>query len=183
MTAVAESTAVVPQGKWLIDPVHSTATFAIKHMVVATFRGSFDKIDAELDATGDEPRLVGTVKVDSIQVRDENLLGHLKSPEFFDVERYPEIRFESRAIRRDGEELVVDGELTVKGHTNVAEARGTITDPHVTLGDAEKGITLETVIDRTAYGLDWNAELPKGGYALGNDVKLVVELELVRQEA
>jgi polyisoprenoid-binding protein YceI len=123
------------------------------------------------------------VQADSIVVKDENLAGHLKSPDFFDTERHPEIRFVSTAIRRDGEELVVDGDLTIKGQTQRVEARGTITDPVVTLGDAEKiGLTLEAIVDRTAYGLNWNAPLPKGGVALANDVKLLVELELVRAE-
>jgi len=154
-------------------------------MVVATFRGRFENFDASL-AVGDdgEAKLVGTVRADSIVVKDENLAGHLKSPDFFDTERYPEIGFVSTSIRRDGDELVVDGDLTIKGHTQRVEARGTITDPVVTLGDVEKvGLTLEAIVDRTAFGLNWNAPLPKGGVALANDVTLIVELELARQEA
>ena len=185
MAATVTPTTTIPQGTWTLDPVHSTAGFAVKHMVVATFRGRFEEFDATLTVGDDgQAQLVGTVDVGSIVVKDENLAGHLKSPDFFDTERYPEIKFASTAIRRDGDELVVDGDLTVKGHTQRVEARGTVTDPVVTLGDVEKvGLTLEAIIDRNAFGLDWNAELPKGGYALGNDVTLLVELELARQEA
>src|SRR3954447_2257262 len=175
---------VAPAGTWALDTTHSSASFAVKHMVVATFRGRFEDFDARLVVGEDgDASLTGVVKVDSIVVKDENLAGHLKSPDFFDTERYPEIRFVSTAIRRDGDELVVDGDLTVKGRTQRVEARGTIADPVSGPDGSERlGLSLEAIIDRTAYGLDWNAELPKGGRVLANDVTLLVELELARQE-
>lgn len=174
----------IPQGTWALDTTHSSASFAVRHMVVATFRGRFEDFDATLTVGEDgEASLLGVVKADTIVVKDENLAQHLKSPDFFDTERHPEIRFASTAIRRDSDELVVDGELTIKGHTHPVEARGTITEPVVTLGDVEKvGVTVEAIVDRTAYGLNWNAPLPKGGFALADDVTLLVELELARQE-
>ena len=165
------------QGTYVLDPVHSSASFAVKHMVVSTFRGRFEKFDATLT----DGKLVGTVDVGSIVVKDENLAAHLQSPEFFDAERHPELRFESTDIRRtgDGDEVVVDGELTIKGITKPVEARGTLEGPAVTFGDVNKvGLTLEAIIDRTEFGLNWNAPLPKGGVALGNDVTLSVDLEL-----
>jgi polyisoprenoid-binding protein YceI len=167
---------------WKLDPTHSSAAFAVRHMVVATFRGRFEEIDATL-AVGEDgaAELLGTVQAGSIVVKDENLQAHLGSPDFFDTERFPELRFASNAIRRDGEELVIDGELTIKDHTHAVQARGTIAGPHETLGGAVKiGVTLETVIDRSQFGLEWNAPLPNGGLALANDVKLTVELELAR---
>ena len=86
-----------PQGTWGIDTIHSSASFAAKHMVVSTFRGQFDDFDATLTVGDDgDASLLGIVKVDSIVVKDENLAGHLKSPDFFDTERHPEIRFASR---------------------------------------------------------------------------------------
>jgi polyisoprenoid-binding protein YceI len=177
-----ETQTKLPAGTWKLDPTHSSASFAVKHMVVATFRGRFEQIDATLTVGEDgQARLDGTVDAGSIVVKDENLQAHLGSPDFFDTERYPQLRFSSESIRRDGEELVLDGELTIKDHTHAVEARGTITDPHETLGGAIKiGVTLETVIDRTQFGLEWNAPLPKGGFALANDVKLTVELELAQ---
>jgi polyisoprenoid-binding protein YceI len=182
MEATLSPTTVAPTGTWTLDPVHSSASFAVKHMVVATFRGHFEEFDATLtvDENGDA-RLVGSVNTDTIAVKDENLGGHLKSPDFFDTEQYRDISYVSRSIRRDGEELIVDGDLTIKGNTHAVEARGTITDPAITLGDVEKlGITLEAVIDRTKFGLNWNAPMPKGGFALAEDVKLTVELELAK---
>ena len=168
------------QGTYVLDPVHSSASFAVKHMVVSTFRGRFENFDATLT----DGKLVGTVDVGSIVVKDEILAAHLQSPEFFDAERHPELRFESSEIRPTGEgdEIVVDGELTIKGITKPVEARGTLEGPAVTFGDVNKvGLTLEAIIDRTEFGLNWNAPLPKGGFALANDVKLIVELELAEQ--
>ena len=183
MGATITQSVAIPQGTWAIDKIHSSASFAAKHMVVSTFRGQFDDFDATLTVGDDgEASLLGVVKVDSIVVKDENLAGHLKSPDFFDTERYPEIRFASTAIRRDGDDLVVDGDLTVKGHTQRVEARGTIADPvDGPDGSSRLGLGLEAIIDRTAFGLDWNAELPKGGRVLANDVTLIVELELVQE--
>jgi len=177
-----DATTALPVGVWQSDPTHSSASFAVKHMVVATFRGRFEHLDATL-AVGEDgtAELTGVVGSDSIVVKDENLQAHLGSPDFFDTERYPQLRFTSKSIRRDGDQVVLDGDLTIKDQTHAVEARGTITDPVETLGGAVKiGLTLETVIDRTKYGLNWNAPLPKGGVALGDDVKLTVELELAR---
>jgi polyisoprenoid-binding protein YceI len=183
MSATAVDTQTrLPVGTWKLNPTHSSASFAVKHMVVASFRGSFENIDATLTVGEDGAgQLAGVVDAGSIAVKDENLQAHLGAPDFFDTERYPELRFASKAIRRAGDELVIDGQLTIKDHTHAVAARGTITDPQETLGGAVKiGVTLETVIDRTQFGLEWNAPLPKGGFALANDVKLTVELELDR---
>jgi polyisoprenoid-binding protein YceI len=183
MSATATDTRTqLPVGTWKLDPTHSSASFAVKHMVVATFRGRFEELDATLTVGEDgSASLLGTVDAASIVVKDENLQAHLGAPDFFDTERYPQLRFASSSIRRDGEKLVLDGELTIKDRTHAVEARGAITDPHETLGGAVKvGLTLETVIDRTQFGLEWNAPLPKGGFALANDVKLTVELELAQ---
>ena len=166
------------QGTYVLDPIHSSASFAVKHMIVSTFRGRFETFDAKLV----DGKLTGTVDVGSIVVKDENLAAHLQSPEFFDAERHPELRFVSSEIRPDGDEVVVDGELTIKGITKAVEARGTIEGPAVTFADVSKiGLSLEAIIDRTEFGLNWNAPLPKGGFALANDVKLIVELELAEQ--
>jgi len=181
------SVAIAPSiaaGTWSIDPIHSHVGFGVKHMVVATFRGRFEEYDGALTVAEDgTPRLEGIVSVDSIAVKDENLAAHLKSPDFFDSERHPQISFRSSAVHvgEDGA-LEVDGELTIKGHTNEITARGSISGPHVDIAGNDKlGVELETVIDRREYGLEWNAPLPKGGFALENDVRLEVSLELVRK--
>jgi len=175
----------IPTGTWTLDKIHSSASFAVKHMVVATFRGRFEDFDATLEVGEDgSAHLVGTVDADSIVVKDENLAAHLKTPDFFDTENYPELRYEARDLRVEGDELLVDGELTIKGNTHPVEGRGALVGPHEDIaGNTKIGINLETVIDRTQFGLEWNAPLPKGGYALANDVTLIVELELAKKEA
>jgi polyisoprenoid-binding protein YceI len=170
----------LPAAVWGLDGTHSTASFSIKYMV-STFRAGFDKLDAKLDTTGDQPVLTGSVDPTSIAVKDENFHAHLQSPDFFDSERYPAITFESTAFRVDGDELVVAGNLTIKGDTRPVEARGTFTAPHEDpWGNTRLGITLEAVVDRSHFGLTWNNPLPKGGLALANDVRLHVDLQLVK---
>ena len=178
-TATAQPIAT---GTWKIDTIHSHVGFAVKHMVVSTFRSQFEDYEATLTAAEDGTlRLAGRVKADSIVVKDENLAAHLRAADFFDTDRHPEISFASTLVRDEDGELVVEGELTIKGTTLPIVARGTITEPHVTFGDLEKvGVELEAIVDRTQYGLNWNAPLPKGGFALSDDVKINVELELVK---
>ncbi len=118
MTTVQAETTVptgttIPTGVWKSDPIHSQAGFAVKHMVVGTFRGTFADFGVTLANQDGEPRLNGAVRADSVQVRDENLKGHLLSPDFFDTERHPEITFTSTGIRTDDRDLVVDGDLTI----------------------------------------------------------------------
>jgi polyisoprenoid-binding protein YceI len=178
-TAQAEST--IPTGSWQSDPVHSSAGFAVKH-VVGTFRGSFDGFDGRLSDVSGSPELSGQAKVDSVQVQEENLYGHLLSPEFFDAEQHPEIIFESKEISTEGDQVVVNGELTVKGITKPVVARGEISGPALGPDENERiGIDLETKVDRHDYGLDWQMNLPGGGKTLGDEVTLTVHLELVKE--
>jgi polyisoprenoid-binding protein YceI len=182
MSAITTGSTTLPAGTYKDDGVHSSAAFAVKHMVVSTFRGRFEDFTAVLtvDEAGNA-KLDGTVKADSIVVKDENLAGHLKSPDFFDTERFPEIKFESLKLTQNGENVSVEGDLTIKGHTEKVTGTGTITGPGEDIaGNTKLGLTLETVVDRTKFGLNWNAPLPKGGFALSDDVTLQVELELAK---
>src|SRR4029453_14776737 len=108
-TAPAEST--IPTGTWRSDPVHSRVAFSVKHMVVATYRAGFDDFDIRLGDENGEPKATGEAKVEKIQSRDKGQRGPLLSPDFFDEGRYPAIGFESTSIRRDGDQLTVDGDL------------------------------------------------------------------------
>jgi polyisoprenoid-binding protein YceI len=165
----------IPSGTWTVDSVHSAAGFAIRHMMVGTFRGEFNELDAKL-ADG---QLVGKVKVGSLQIKDERLKGHLLSPDFFDAERYPEIVYQSTSLTVNDGVLTSEGTLTIKETTVPVAATGRFAGPAVTLGDVEKiGLDLQTTVDRDAIGLQWNAPLPKGGFVLGQDVTISVTLEL-----
>jgi polyisoprenoid-binding protein YceI len=170
----------VPVGTWVSDATHSTFDFSVKHMVVATFRGSLPDFEAKLTSREDGTlHLLGVGRPASITTQDDNLTGHLASPDFFDVQRYPEVRYESDEVVRDGDALTVRGKLTLKGVTKDLELKGTIVGPVVGLGDAEVvGVELEGVIDRTEYGLTWNAPMPGGGLVVGHDVRLRTQLEL-----
>jgi polyisoprenoid-binding protein YceI len=182
MATVTQET-TIPTGIWKSDPIHSSVGFAVKHMVVATFRGAFTDFDVTLDNSDGEPRLYGAVRVPSVDVRDEGLKGHLLAPDFFDAERAPELRFTSTDIRAEGGELVIDGELEIKGTNRPVQSRGTIVGPiEDPAGGVRLGVDLATTVDRREYGLNWNAELPKGGFALENEVTLSVHLELAKEE-
>lgn len=165
----------VPGGTWMVDPVHSVASFSVRHMMVGTFRGEFGEIEASLT----DGKLVGKVKVASLRIKDERLKGHLLAPDFFDAERYPEVVFESSSLTVKDRTLTAEGTLTINGIATPVTATGRLAGPAVTLGDVEKiGLDLETSVDREAVGLQWNAPLPKGGFVLGKDVTISVTLEL-----
>lgn len=172
-------------GTWVSDPIHSTASFAIKHMIVSTFRAAFREVEGRLEVDGDDIRLIGRVPAASIDVDQEDFRNHLLSAEFFDVENTPDITFVSTAVRRgEGDAIEVDGELTVKGVTKPVSGTGILIGPAVSLGDAEVvGVELQTTVDKNEFGLNWNAPLPKGGFAISDKVTLNVHLELRRQEA
>jgi polyisoprenoid-binding protein YceI len=172
-----EITETVPTGTWSSDPVHSSIGFAVKHMGVTPFRGGFKQFEASL-ADG---KLSGTAPVETIQTDDENLTGHLLSPEFFDAERYPELRFESTEIRREGDDVTVDGTLTLKGVSRPVELRGKVTGPLADpYGNTRLGLELETTIDRTEFGITWNNDMPNGTKALADEVTLKADLSLVK---
>jgi polyisoprenoid-binding protein YceI len=163
-------------GTWNFAATHSTASFSVKYLVAA-FRGTFETFDATL-ADG---VITGKVDVASVNVKDPNLAGHLQAPDFFDAERFPEISFRSTTIDLTEDAAEIDGELTVKGVTKPVHASGTVNGPTEDfMGNTRLGFTLETTIDRSEFGVSWNAPLPKGGFALSNDVKLIIELEFIK---
>jgi polyisoprenoid-binding protein YceI len=171
-----EQTQTLPAGSWKVDPVHSELGFNVDYMA-GTFRGSFAKVDAEV-ADG---RLTGTADVSSVQVKDPNLEAHLQTPDFFDAERNPKLNFVSKDVRRAGDEVTIDGEITIKGQTRPIEIAGTITDPITDpWGNERFGLKLAGALDRTAFGVNWNNPLPTGEPALSDEVELVAELQFVK---
>jgi polyisoprenoid-binding protein YceI len=171
-----EQTKALPAGTWSADPVHSEIGFRIEYMA-GTFRGTFSKFSAEAV----DGKLRGTADVASVQVKDPSLEAHLQGPDFFDAERYPELAFESEEIERNGSEVTVRGEITIKGQTHPIDLTGAISDPiDDPWGNERFGLELEAAIDRTAFGITWNNPLPTGEPALANEVKLVADLQLVK---
>src|SRR3954468_12619136 len=174
----------LPTGTWQLDPVHSKASFAVKHAGLSTFRGFFKDLAAELTDASGTPTLTGAVKVDSVEVPVDQLKGHLQGPDFFDAERHPEITFTASELTQSGEQLTVKGELTMRGVTKPVEATGSIAGPAQYFdGNDRIAIELETVVDRTAYGINWNAPIPSGGNALADAVTIAVGLQRVKPNA
>jgi polyisoprenoid-binding protein YceI len=184
--SVVESPTVefAPAGSWNADPVHSHVSFEVAYAGVNTFRGGFSDFSATL-VGGAVPLLEGSARVASVDVRDEQLNGHLQTPDFFDAARHPEIAFRATELHLlDGNGVEGTGELTLKGVTRPIELTGSIA-PAASVdafGRERLGLRLEATIDRTAYGVSWNAPNQGGGDYLGTDVKLIAELALVRRE-
>jgi polyisoprenoid-binding protein YceI len=172
---------IAPAGTWSLDPVHSSVDFEVSYLA-GTFKGGFDEIGAELTVDGERATLEGSAKVASVDVKDENFSAHLQSPDFFDAERHPELRFTAEDIRLDGDgQVSVAGELTIKGVTQPVTVTGTVTTPMVDpYGNERIGLNLATKIDRTDFGVDWNNPLPSGEPSLANDVTILAELQFVK---
>ena len=178
--SATKTESTIPTGVWKSDPIHSDVGFAVRHMV-GTFRGSFGQFEAELSDASGEPHLTGRVPVESVRVDEENLYGHLLAPDFFDSAVNPEVKFESTGISREDDQLVIEGELTIKGISKPVVARGEIAGPGISPVDERIGVNLETKVDRHEFGLDWQMERPDGGNVLGDEVTLTVHLELVKE--
>ena len=173
MSTTIEQQTAVPAGTWQADPVHSSVGFAVKYLGVATFTGELTNFEASLE----DGELIGMAQVASVEVKDENLKAHLQSPDFFDAERHPAVSFSGREVGAGR----FEGELTIKGVTRPATLEGTVTGPVTDpYGNERYGLALTTVVDRTAFGLNWNTPLPGGGSALANDVTLRADLSLVK---
>jgi polyisoprenoid-binding protein YceI len=181
---MSPSAAVAPfTGTYSADADHSFVGFTVLHMGVSTFRGSFSDVSASV-AVGDDGalKLRGSTQVESVSILSPpEFRTHVLGPDFFDAERHPVISFESDLVRpgEDGT-ITVEGSMTIRNVTREIVATGTwkapVEDPY---GNMRAGIELTTTVDRRDYGMAWNAQLPKGGDALGTRVTLTVHLELI----
>jgi polyisoprenoid-binding protein YceI len=179
--STATSRGALPAGTWNLDPVHTYAGFAVKY-IAGTFRGSFAPIDAKLVVAEDgSATLTGSAPVSGVKVQEENLSGHLQSPDFFDAERAPQITFTSTDVSVSGEEVTVSGDLTIKGITLPVVARGNVSETTEYNGAERVSLNLEAEIDRTSFGLKWNAPLSGGKQALANAVTITAELAFAKE--
>ncbi|MEO5574810.1 MAG: YceI family protein [Gaiellaceae bacterium] len=176
--SATEQTTGIPTGTWQHDPIHSSISFGVKHNTVMTFTGQFGAWEARLE----DGRLEGSADVSSVRVDDENLVGHLQTPDFFDAEQFPKLGFESSSIERDGDRVTIAGDLTIKGTTKPIELTGTISGPVTDgYGNERIGLDVTTVVNRHDYGVSWNADLPGGAAMLEDDVTINANLALTQK--
>ena len=177
MSTTTQDATAIPTGTWSLDPVHSDVGFAVKYSGAGTFRGSFTEIDASLV----DGVLEGSAQVASLRVDDPNLQTHLQSPDFFDAEQSPVLTFKSKTIERNGEDVTIDGELTLRGVTKDVTITGTVTGPTPdAYGNQRIAFDVETTVDRREFGISWNMDLPTGQPALANDVTITANIALVQ---
>jgi polyisoprenoid-binding protein YceI len=183
------STLAIPQistTTWKIDPVHSVAEFKVKHMMISNVKGQFPKVTGTL--TLDESDLTNSnveasIETASIETRDPQRDTHLKSADFFDVEKFPAISFKSTGISlvRDGE-LAVEGDLTIRGVTRkvLFSVEGPTPPAKDPWGNARVAVSATTKINRKDFGLTWNAALETGGILVGDEVTITLDVQFVK---
>jgi polyisoprenoid-binding protein YceI len=171
--------------RWEIDSSHSSLHFSVRHLVIAKVRGSFQRWSGTIQGPeGDFSKATVAVTIDasSIDTGVAERDAHLKSPDFFDVAQYPELRFVGKQVRGSGAEIEVVGDLTIKGTTREVvlrvEQHGQAKDPW---GNLRAAFTAKTSIDRKDFGLTWNQVLETGGVMVGDRVDIEAEIEAVKQ--
>ena len=171
--------------QWALDPTHSELQFKVKHLMITTVTGSLKTISATLSSEGDgfeDAKVSFEAEIGSIDTGNTDRDNHLKSGDFFDAEQFPKVSFESTSVTKDGDDYVLNGNLTIKDTTKPvklnAEFGGIATDPW---GNTKAGFTLSGKINRTDFGLTWNAALETGGVMVSEEVKIAGELQFVKQ--
>lgn len=170
--------------KYQIDPVHSTIGFSVKHLVISNVKGNFTDFSGVIyldDKDVKNSRVEVTIKAASINTRNEKRDTHLKSPDFLDVEKYPEITFKSKKIEMTDNGYLIVGDLTIKGTTKEVSFPftyfGPINDPW---GNQRIGVQASLTINRQDFGVSWNKTLDNGGLVVGNDVNIEINIEAVK---
>lgn len=175
---------IVPTGTWSIDPAHSTVGFSIKHLGIASVRGRFERFEGSLTVGEDGGYAVkASVEAASINTNEPQRDEHLRSPEFFNAEAHPQLTIESTSVQEQApNKLRIDAKLTMAGITKdvtlEATVLGTETDPW---GNRRVGLELRGEISRADYGMTFNQPLTSGGFLLSDTVKMLIDVELVRQ--
>jgi len=166
---------------YAIDPSHSTLGFAVKHLGVSTTRGGFDDYAGSITLDPEDDKTFNaevTIQATSINTKNESRDNHLRSADFFDTANNPTITFQSTRLEKQGEGAVMVGNLTIKGVTKEITIPVTISGPVTSpMGASVIGIKGSTVINRQDFNVTWNKTLDNGGFVVGNDVELVVEVE------
>lgn len=169
-------------GTWTVDPTHSEVTFSVRHLAISKVKGSFGSFDATLTTADSivDSTVEASIDIASISTGNADRDGHLHSDDFFNTEAHPKAVFVSKSITEKGDDLIIDGELTLKGTTEPvqlkAEFGGIVTDGY---GQTKAGFSAKGKIDRTKFGVSFNAPLDNGGLTLGNEITIDFELQFV----
>lgn len=172
--------------KWVLDPSHSEVKFKVKHLMISTVSGSIDKFNVEVNSTSDDftnANINFTADMSTINTNSEQRDGHLKSGDFFDVEKFPTMNFTSQSMVKNSDgNYTIKGNLTIKDVTKsietIVEFGGAAKDPW---GNAKAGFSLDFKINREDFGLTWNSALETGGVLVGTDVRVLAEIQLLQQ--
>lgn len=172
--------------KYQIDPAHSTASFSIKHMMIAKVHGGFEKMSGSLTYDPKDPsqsQIDVSIETSSINTREPKRDEHLRSADFFDVAKYPAITFKSTRVSGDGDDLNVVGNLTIHGVTLPVTLKvdGPSEEQKDPWGNLRIGASATTKIKRKDFGLTWNAALEAGGVLVGDDVTITLDVQFVKQ--
>jgi polyisoprenoid-binding protein YceI len=172
-------------GTWTLDPAHSEVSFTVKHMKISKVRGKFEKFETTI-VTAEDPKdstIEAVIDVASVNTGQEARDNHLRTSDFFLVEEHPQLIFRSSSIDVDGDDFTVDGKLTLRGVTQPVKLKGEfggmITDDY---GRLKAGATASTKINRHDFGVSWNAALEAGGFTLGDDVTINLDLQVILQK-
>jgi polyisoprenoid-binding protein YceI len=174
--------------QWVVDASHSNASFSVRHMMITNVRGEFQKLEGTVSWDPAAPaatQIEATLDVASINTRDAQRDGHLKSADFFDVEKFPKLSFKSKSVTAKGKEhLSVTGDLTIHGVTKevVLDVEGPSAPSTDPFGNTRVGATATTKIKRDDFGLVWNAALETGGVLVGHDVSITIDISLIKQK-
>ncbi len=170
--------------RWAIDPTHSEITFKVKHLMISNLKGEFRNFQANIDGEDfTKSTISANIDTSSISTNNNDRDTHLKSPDFFEVETYPEITFVSTSIKKvDEVEFKLVGNLTIKGITKEitldAEFGGFMKDPY---GNEKAGFSINGKLNRKDFGLNWNTALEAGGIMVGNEIKINAEVQFIKQ--
>lgn len=169
---------------WKLDPTHSQVQFAVRHMMISTVRGRFTSFtaDAEIDLNDlTKSSVSASAEAASVETGEAQRDGHLKSPDFFDAEKFPKLSLKSVAVRRKGDTVEVDTELTIKDVTRAVTFKGEIQGPGKDpWGNQRVGFSLSADVEREDFGLTWNVALETGGVLVAKKVKLELEAQFIQ---
>src|SRR5580698_1160400 len=162
-------------GTWTIDPVHSEVSFVVRHMMVSKVRGRFDKFEGTIVTAADplQSSVNATVDLSSVNTGEPNRDNHIRSADFFEVESHPTMTFQSTGVRRDGDNFLLDGNLTIHGNTRPVTLKLEVNG----YGGTRAGFSASGEINRNDFGISYNGPVPGGGVVVSEKVTISIEIE------